>query len=44
MSEKQVWFITGAGRERAQILKAQADAFRELSSSLAHDTPAPEYA
>jgi hypothetical protein len=32
------------GRERAQTLKAQADAYRELSSSLAHDTPAPEYA
>jgi NAD(P)-dependent dehydrogenase (short-subunit alcohol dehydrogenase family) len=30
--------------QKAQTLKAQADAFRELSSSLAHETPAPGHA
>jgi hypothetical protein len=29
---------------KAQTLKAQADAFRDLSSSLTYDTPAPDNA
>ncbi len=60
MTEKNVWFITGASRgmgihiaraalaagadavkdleQKAQRLLAQADTYRELSSSLAHNT------
>ena len=32
--------ILELAEQKAETLKAQADAFRDLSSSLAHDTPA----
>ena len=44
MSETQVWFITGAGAREGADPKGAGRRLRELSSSLAHDTPAPEYA
>jgi hypothetical protein len=33
--------ILELAEQKAETLKAQADAFRDLSSSLAHDTPTP---
>jgi NAD(P)-dependent dehydrogenase (short-subunit alcohol dehydrogenase family) len=36
--------ILELAEQKAQTLKAQADAFRDLSSSLTYDTPAPDNA